>query len=79
MPVSEPLVLPSVVTKLLFESSRLLSIVPADFRVLVNAWYLWCPPDRGDYFIAVLWVRVLPSVIPTKLSCVARQALLIAY
>ena len=107
MPVSEPLVPPSVVTMLLFESSRLLSVVPAGFGVLVNAWCLWCPPghsptygssdryfnrpertegwgrrcppDRGDYFIAVLWVRVLPSVIPTVLSCVARQALLTAH
>ncbi|KAN0087741.1 hypothetical protein V8E55_006362 [Tylopilus felleus] len=80
MPVSEPLVPPSVVTMLLFESSRLLSVVPAAFGILVNAWCLWCPPgysstygpsdptpertqawgrrcppDRGDYFIAILW------------------------
>ncbi|KAI9462199.1 hypothetical protein HD554DRAFT_1453456 [Boletus coccyginus] len=80
MPVSEPLVPPNVVTMLLFESSRLLSVVPAAFGVLVNAWCFWrppgysvhhhhhynvaertqewgrsCPPDRGDYFIAVLW------------------------
>lgn len=87
MPVSEPLVPPSVVTLVLFESSRLLSVVPAAFGVLVNAWCLWCPPgysptygspdhsynraertggwgrrcppDRGDYFIAVMWVRAL--------------------
>ncbi|KAF8440875.1 hypothetical protein L210DRAFT_2119891 [Boletus edulis BED1] len=78
MPVSEPLVPPSVVTMVLFESSRLLSVVPAAFGVLLNAWCLssppgssdhydtrperttqgWgrpCPPDRGDYLIAVLW------------------------
>jgi hypothetical protein len=70
MPVSEPLVPPSVLTMLLFESSRLLSVVH---------WCLWCPPDQVDYFIVVLWVRVLPSVIPTMLSCVARQALLTAH
>lgn len=86
MPVSEPLVPPNVVTMLLFESSRLLSVVPAAFGILVNAWCLWCPPgypptssdqyyiipeqsqawgrkcppDRGDYFIAILWVRPRP-------------------
>lgn len=86
MPVSDPLVPPSVVTVLLFESSRLLSVVPAAFGVFINAWCLcyppgyspaygspdhlyntaerserWgrtCPPDRGDYFIAVLWVAL---------------------
>lgn len=90
MPLSEPLVPPNVVTMLLFESSRLLSVVPAAFGVLVNAWCFWCPPgysvhhhhhhynvaertqewgrscppDRGDYFIAVLWVRALPCSRP---------------
>ncbi|KAG9315631.1 hypothetical protein JVU11DRAFT_3273 [Chiua virens] len=82
MPVSEPLVPPSVLTMLLFESCRLLSVVPAAFGVMINVWCLWsppdyssipppdhyyqathrtqawgrkCPPNRGDYFIAVLW------------------------
>ena len=90
MPLSEPLVPPNVVTMLLFESSRLLSVVPAAFGVLVNAWCFWCPPgyapmvrdrhynipertqpwgrrcppDRGDYFIAVLWVCALPCSRP---------------
>jgi len=50
MPVSEPLVPPSVVTMLLFESSRLLSVVPAGFGVLVNAWCLWCPPGYSPTY-----------------------------
>ena len=93
LPVSEPLVPPTLVTTLLFESSRLLSVVPATCGVLVNAWCLWyppgysptsassydhsysianrskrwgrgCPPDRGDYFIAILWVCILHRLSP---------------
>ena len=107
MPMSQPLVPPNVVTMLLFESSRLLSVVPAACGVVVNAWCLWCPPgysptygsssdhfynaerteawgrrcppDRGDYFIAVLWVRALPLVPPISYHATIRQALLTAH
>lgn len=105
MPASEPLGPPSVVTLVLFESSRLLSVVPAAFGVLVNAWCLWCPPgysltngspdhyyntakrtgewgrrcppDRRDYFIAVLWVCPLRFV--HYFIYHTRQALLTAH
>lgn len=78
LPRSEPLIPPSTMTTLLFEISRLLSVVPALMGASVNAWCLWSPPgyphtldggcsrnteiwgrqtlpDRGDYFLAVLW------------------------
>lgn len=69
----------NTLTKLLFDASRLLSVVPALLGASINAWCLWSPPgyttplyrrthcterwgrkslpDRGDYFLAVLWVR----------------------
>ncbi|KAF9219261.1 hypothetical protein BS17DRAFT_741094 [Gyrodon lividus] len=43
-PASEPLVSPSVLTTFLFESSRLLSVVPASLGALINVWCLWSPP-----------------------------------
>ncbi|EIW77989.1 hypothetical protein CONPUDRAFT_129023 [Coniophora puteana RWD-64-598 SS2] len=94
LPASEPLVPPHLVTTILFESSRLLAVVPALLGATLNAWALYSPPgsdseywhygrdarlahhsndggtggvpkcanwsrgalpDRGDYFLAVLW------------------------
>ncbi|KIJ59486.1 hypothetical protein HYDPIDRAFT_100597 [Hydnomerulius pinastri MD-312] len=63
-PASEPLVPPNTLTTILFEASRLLSVVPALLGASINAWCLWSPPgytttalpDRGDYFLAVLWL-----------------------
>ena len=66
MPVSGPLVPPNtleqVITPLLFETSRLLSIVPAIFGVLhnlFNAWYMAINGQIGaiDYVVSALWVR----------------------
>lgn len=80
-PASEPLMPPSTFITLLFEASRLLSVVPALVGTFVNVGCLLSPPghtpavydkyrnmalctevrgrrtlpDRGDYFIAVLW------------------------
>ncbi|KAH7919918.1 hypothetical protein BV22DRAFT_1074726 [Leucogyrophana mollusca] len=83
LPASEPLIPPSILNALLFESSRLLSVVPAVLGACINAWCIYQPPgsqldswghnhdpprttelsgwgrqtlpDRGDYFVAVLW------------------------
>ncbi|KAG0696502.1 hypothetical protein DFH29DRAFT_812922 [Suillus ampliporus] len=44
LPASEPLVPPSTLTTLLFEASRLLSVVPASLGALINAWCVWKPP-----------------------------------
>ncbi|OAX32189.1 hypothetical protein K503DRAFT_702421 [Rhizopogon vinicolor AM-OR11-026] len=44
LPSSAPLVLPSTLTTLLFEASRLLSVVPASLGALVNAWCIFNPP-----------------------------------
>ncbi|KAG2050087.1 hypothetical protein BDR06DRAFT_892442 [Suillus hirtellus] len=64
LPASDPLVPPSTLTTLLFDASRLLSVVPALLGALINAWCVWKPPgflgrialpDRADYFLAVLW------------------------
>ena len=66
MPVSGPLVPPNtleqVITPLLFEASRLLSIVPAVFGVLYNLFNAWYAPINGkvapiDYVVSALWVR----------------------
>ena len=66
MPVSGPLVPPNtleqVLTPLLFEASRLLSIVPAVFGVLYNLFNAWRAPINGknapiDYVVSALWVR----------------------
>ena len=65
MPVSGPLVPPNtleqVITPLLFEASRLLSIVPAVFGVLYNLFNAWYAPINGknapiDYVVSALWV-----------------------
>jgi len=45
-PASEPLMPPSTLITLLFEASRLLSVVPALVGALVNAWCLWSPPGH---------------------------------
>ena len=66
MPLSGPLVPPNsleqVITPLLFEASRLLSIVPAIFGVLYNLLNAWYAPINGkivpiDYVVSALWVR----------------------
>ncbi len=65
MPVSGPLVPPNtleqVITPLLFDASRLLSIVPAVFGVLYNLFNAWSVPINGkiapiDYIVSALWV-----------------------
>ncbi|KAI0315488.1 N-glycosylation protein-domain-containing protein [Amylostereum chailletii] len=65
VPESDPIVPPNtleqVITPLLFEASRLLSIVPAVFGFLYNVYYVWHPPDsppalsRLDFFVSALW------------------------
>jgi hypothetical protein len=64
--VSGPLVPPNtleqLITPLLFEASRLLSIVPAVFGVLYNLFNAWYAPIKGknapvDYVVSALWVR----------------------
>ncbi|EGO23196.1 hypothetical protein SERLADRAFT_394330, partial [Serpula lacrymans var. lacrymans S7.9] len=89
LPASAPLVPQSTLTSVLFEASRLLSVVPALVGAVVNIWSIWRPPrgiihnsdsspecqwdkwgrqtlpDRGDYFIAVLWA------ILTAAQCLA--------
>ena len=66
MPASGPLVPPNtleqVITPLLFEASRLLSIVPAIFGVLYNLFNAWYMSINGqiapiDYVVSALWVR----------------------
>ncbi|KAG1787366.1 uncharacterized protein HD556DRAFT_1409769 [Suillus plorans] len=44
LPASNPLVPPSTLTTLLFDASRLLSVVPALLGALINAWCVWKPP-----------------------------------
>lgn len=39
-----PMVPPSTLTTLLFDASRLLSVVPALLGALINAWCVWKPP-----------------------------------
>ena len=65
MPGSGPLVPPNTlehITPLLFEASRLLSIVPAIFGVLYNLFNAWYAPINGkivpiDYVVSAIWVR----------------------
>jgi hypothetical protein len=72
VPVSGPLVPPNtleqVITPLLFEASRLLSIVPAIFGVLYNLFHAWHAPINGkivpiDYVVSALWVRHLIALL----------------
>lgn len=54
--------LEQVITPLLFDASRLLSIVPAVFGVLYNLYHAWYAPISGklapiDYIVSALWVR----------------------
>ena len=71
VPVSGPLVPPNsleqVITPLLFEASRLLSIVPAVFGVLYNLFNVWHAPKNGkivpiDYVVSALWVRHFDNI-----------------
>ncbi|KAJ7854319.1 N-glycosylation protein-domain-containing protein [Mycena olivaceomarginata] len=65
IPFSAPLVPPSTLeqrlTPLLFEFSRLLSIVPAIFGTLYNLCFVFHPPsgprapERIDFFVSALW------------------------
>ncbi|KAF7328847.1 hypothetical protein MVEN_02514200 [Mycena venus] len=65
IPASAPLVPPSTLeqrlTPLLFEISRLLSIVPAVFGTLYNLYFIYHPPsgprapERIDFFVSALW------------------------
>ena len=66
IPVSGPLVPPNtleqVITPVLFEASRLLSIVPAVFGVLYNLYHAFHAPINAtntpiDYAVSALWVR----------------------
>ena len=74
IPASGPIVPPSPLqqqlTPLLFEFSRLLSIVPAIFGTIYNLYHVYQPPtyyahnyrpppERVDYFISALWVGTL--------------------
>ncbi|KIJ17921.1 hypothetical protein PAXINDRAFT_167845 [Paxillus involutus ATCC 200175] len=54
-PASEPLVSPNVLTMFLFESSRLLSVVPASLGALINAWCLWNPPGYPTTYTPHNW------------------------
>lgn len=52
---------------LLFEFSRLLSIVPALFGTLWNLYHVWRPPNgswgwRAEYAVSVLWVSAQRTV-----------------
>ncbi|KAJ7301845.1 N-glycosylation protein-domain-containing protein, partial [Mycena albidolilacea] len=65
IPFSAPLVPPSTLeqrlTPLLFEFSRLLSIVPAIFGTIYNLCFVFHPPsgprapERIDFFVSALW------------------------
>ncbi|KAJ7641524.1 N-glycosylation protein-domain-containing protein [Roridomyces roridus] len=61
VPVSAPIVPPSTLeqrlTPLLFELSRLLSIVPAVIGTIYNLYHLFFAPvpSRIDYFVSALW------------------------
>ncbi|TFK35793.1 N-glycosylation protein-domain-containing protein, partial [Crucibulum laeve] len=82
-PPSSPLIpltpLESKLTPFLFEFSRLLSIFPAIVGTLWNLWFLFYPPiriegasgrrppERIDYFVAVLWVRYQCLALTTGL------------
>lgn len=60
-PLVPPNSLEQVITPLLFEASRLLSIVPAIFGVLYNLFNAWYAPLNGkivpvDYVVSALWV-----------------------
>ncbi|TFY74527.1 hypothetical protein EWM64_g9486 [Hericium alpestre] len=59
-PIVPPHTLEQLLTPLLFEASRLLSIVPAVFGTLYNVYYVWHPPldgknTRVDYVVSALW------------------------
>jgi len=67
VPVSGPLVPPNnleqLITPLLFEASRLLSIVPAVFGVLYNLFNACYAPINGknapiDYVVSALWAAL---------------------
>ncbi|KAI0262110.1 N-glycosylation protein-domain-containing protein [Gloeopeniophorella convolvens] len=67
VPVSGPLVPPNtleqVITPLLFEASRMLSIVPAVFGVLYNLFNAWHAPLNGkispiDYVVSAFWAAL---------------------
>ncbi|KAI0248544.1 N-glycosylation protein-domain-containing protein [Lactifluus subvellereus] len=67
VPGSGPLVPPNgleqVITPLLFQASRLLSIVPAVFGVLYNLYNAWYAPINGkitpiDYVVSALWATL---------------------
>ncbi|KIY49608.1 hypothetical protein FISHEDRAFT_40842 [Fistulina hepatica ATCC 64428] len=90
---SEPLVPPNnlqrSLTPLLFEVSRLASIVPAFVGTMYNLHHLRNPPEwprapeRIDYFVAALWVRhglmgrwqVYYTPLPTLIRLVSLQAI----
>ena len=90
VPVSGPLVPPNtleqVLTPLLFEASRLLSIVPAVFGVLYNLFNAWYAPINGknapiDYVVSALWVRQSVSVfsLGAPLRRIVSEAALTGY
>lgn len=72
-PLVPPNTLQQRLTPLLFESSRLLSIVPAVFGTLYNLYRVYNPPnpniliqsgnrrppERVDFFVSALWVSLL--------------------
>ncbi|KAF4622586.1 hypothetical protein D9613_009238 [Agrocybe pediades] len=65
-PLIPPNTLEARITPLLFEFSRLLSIVPAIFGTMYNLYHIWRPPspiagstrqppERLDYFVSAIW------------------------
>lgn len=81
VPASGPLIPPHTLqqrlTPVLFEASRLLSVVPAVFGALYNVYHVVYPPAEGrvrrvDYFVSLVWVRFPRS--PPALSRADRPA-----
>ncbi|KAF9039328.1 hypothetical protein BJ165DRAFT_1416599 [Panaeolus papilionaceus] len=84
IPSSAPLVPPNTLqqrfTPLLFEFSRLLSIVPALIGTIYYLYFLYHPPEKGinwddpirppperiDYFVTVLWCLALTTGLLTR-------------
>lgn len=90
VPSSGPIVPPTSfergLTPLLFEFARFLSIIPAVFGTLYNAYHVLYPPSadgaprpppqRVDFFVSALWVRPLP---PTEAHAHPSQSILTGY
>ncbi|KAF9560420.1 hypothetical protein CPC08DRAFT_636672 [Agrocybe pediades] len=77
-PLIPPNTLEARITPLLFEFSRLLSIVPAIFGTMYNLYHIWRPPspiagstrqppERLDYFVSAIWVSYQCLALATGL------------